>query len=174
MEKHTFKLKDEDGGTHTYVVTRHGARKGSLLRARIAALVAEPIAALIYEAAKLGDIRKAVAVVVASLAPDSDLTDPSARAELDRQRAEVLAIVNPSALATAARNALISLPEDLIFALFEHVTRDGIPIGADGYEDTFDLVYAGNYVELESALWEVVTYNRFLSLPAIFSAAKAG
>lgn len=173
MEPVKFVLKDENGASHKYEVALHGARKGSLLRARLGSVVAEPVAALVYEVMRVGDIRQAAAVLMASAAPDASLVDPSSRATLDAKRAEIMALVDPGKLGTAVKNALLSLPDDLIYALFEHVKRDGIPIGISGFEDNFDDAYAANYTELESALWEVVKANRFLSLPAIFSASKA-
>ena len=164
-----FTLKDEMGASHKYEVTLHPARKGSLLRARLGALVAEPLAMMVYEVVRVGNVQQAIAVMLASLASDDQLTNPGKRAEIDAKRAEIMALVDPAKLAVAVKNALLSLPEDLVFALFEHVTRDGIRIGTSGFEDEFDAAYAANYTELEAALWEVVKANRFLSLPAIFS-----
>lgn len=127
MAKHTFKLKDREGKEHAYETTAFRPTPGSALRARVAAVVAEPLLIGLYE------LRRG--------------------AEGDAGK-----------VALALRSSLQSLPADLIPAILEHTNRDGSPLSV---EAVFDDAYERNYAELDGAIWEVVKYNDFLSLPGI-------
>lgn len=67
-------------------------------------------------------------------------------------------------VAAAARMALQAMPTDLIPAILDTTFRDGMLMSAEG---AFDDAYSRNYAELDSALWEVVKFNDFLSFPGI-------
>lgn len=75
MAKHTFKLKDRDGKEHVYETTAFRPTQGSSLRARIAAVVAEPILIGLYELRRGADgdpgkVALALRSALQSLPPD--------------------------------------------------------------------------------------------------------
>lgn len=82
----------------------------------------------------------------------------------------------PGATGPELSRAILSLGDnDLIKQLLVNVTRDGKALGGASplAAKTFNDAYQRNYGELCRALWEVVAYNRFLSLPAGMQPALA-
>jgi len=63
--------------------------------------------------------------------------------------------------------ALDSFDDGLIAALLRYTQRDGVQLSGVA----FDKAYQRNYFELTAALWEVITANRFLPLPATWERA---
>jgi hypothetical protein len=67
-------------------------------------------------------------------------------------------------IGAALRTSLQSISLELIRDVLSTTMRDGMMIAAEG---AFDAAYERNYAELDAAIWEVINYNDFLSLPGI-------
>ena len=146
MAKHTFRLKDRTGKEHVYETTAFRLIPGSAVRAQIAAVVAEPLLVAFYEVMKAGDLRSLIASVA------------------DGSAASALSNVDPARIGGSLRTALQALPASMLPAILENTFRDGQMLSV---EDNLDEAYERNYGELDAAIWEVVQYNGFLSLPGI-------
>ena len=81
-----------------------------------------------------------------------------------------------SAIGPALGSALLGLRDlGLIHRILAHTHRDGKPLAGGGASVAhFNSAYQRNYGELLAAVWEVVKYNRFLSLPATMQPALRG
>lgn len=142
---YSFTLTDADGAEHTYeIMARHAAEPGFALMAEVGALVSGPLAALMAGLA----VGKAGADLGGLLAPVGP--------ELGR--------------------ALLSLRDlALVKRILAHTLRDGKPlVGSPAAAANFNAAFQGNYAELLQAVWEVVSYNRFLPLPATMRSALTG
>lgn len=135
---HTFTLLDADGQAHTYEFTLHKATEGQRIMFKLYALAAGPLAGALGGLLKAGSISE---VVSGDTVADLDLVK----------------------VGDALRAALADMP-GLTREILRNTMRDGQRLSDD---HAFDVAYRGNYWELNLALWEVVSANRFLPLSAI-------
>lgn len=144
-QNHTFELNDGQGQAHRYTCALHPpSRDGVALALDLAALGLEPVARLAQ-----GVLKDAKVESVQALLDDKTLFE---RLDLAKVGADLRAALLMPQAATLPRR------------LLSNTTRDGKDLGTDF---AFDEAYAGNYLELAKALWEVVRANRFLPLPGI-------
>ncbi len=154
MEEHSFTLKDAAQQPHTYTVTRHRGSEGLPLVMQVSAFVVEPIAA------GLGPMLLGALQASGGARGASKGTGHVLRRILDNP--EVLASLDLKALAGGVRVALLGLPVSSLYAILAVTNRDGKPLVAGGKATpAFDEAYAGNYIELGYALFEVAQYNGF-------------
>lgn len=157
MSEFSFQCTDDQGQRWKYDLQRHRASEGQAIVRKIGALVVEPVASALGPAG--------VAMFLAK-GKEGLLDDP-----------EILKSVDMAALGAGARSAIEALDDALIFSVLRYTNRDGKPLIGDTGRPTalYDTVYAGNYGELVTAVWEVCRVNRFFpALDSIESVAKAG
>lgn len=146
----TFTLSHADGTQHQYVCQRHRGSAGLALCQKLSGAAIEPLVA------GLGPV---LLVLVKSLGIDG-LKSLSLEMVLDHP--EILDAIHPEKLAVSMREALMSLQPGDAYSILEFTNRDGKPLANNGQAtQSFDEAYAGNYLELARALWEVCTHNRF-------------
>lgn len=162
-----FILLDSRGNAHRYDVTLHRGSEGQMLALRLSALLLEPLAEAVgpvvlgslegvMQAVEGGD--NAGKKVLAAI-----LDDPA-----------ILASIDASAVGRAAASSLRAIDEASIFNLLRYTNRDGEPLidGRSGRPTvTYDTAYAGNYMELGRALWQVAQVNGFF--PALGTSGGA-
>lgn len=171
---HKFTLLDEWGKPHTYETTAFRPSQGGKLRTRVASLLVQPIAAAFYEISKGGDLaglRDLAVITTGAVTDANNIPIPAGDPRLAQLQALAtdkikgwMSEIDPSRIASAARDALRDMPEELPFQLLEHTLRDGDAMFA---QQNFDAAYERNYSELDAAIWEVVQFNGFLSLAGI-------
>ena len=164
METKQFVLKDRTGKPKRYEVIAHDPDEGFALSCQLGAVVSGPVLTAFYEAARTGNAQMAFAVVVASLAAADEKNPPSE--EQLKARAAILDKIAPDRIATSIRAALNEVPAGLARRILAKTTREGKPLLDD---DCYAEAYTRNYGELRSALWEVVSFNDFLSLQDILA-----
>ena len=139
-------------GSHTYEVTRHTGSEGLPFAIQLGALLVEPLAA-------------AVGPLLPSLLEDAAEAGGGKEEILKRllDNPEALASLDLGKVGVAVRQAVLSLPVSTLYGILAYTNRDGQPLVLGGRATPhFDLAYAGNYMELARALWEVARFNGFL------------
>lgn len=157
-----FTLKDAEGETHEYECTRHKGDKGLPLASQIAALLVGPVITSLGPLAlgAFGSMTGGGKITKAGMMV-AILTDPKVRAGMDF-----------AALSEAAKAAITGLPPETIYRILEYTNRDGKAL-VNGSTPTqaFNVGYAGNYMELGQAVFEVAKHNGFF--PALGTFANA-
>ena len=141
MGPYTFTLADADGAEHVYTI--------------IAPHKAQAGAAIMFELSGMlaGPLAPLLAGLVGKSGADLDAIGAAVGPELGK--------------------AIVGLGDlRLVHRILTETLRDGKQLGPSGAPlANFNEAYQRNYGELLAALWEVVKYNRFLSLPAGMSSA---
>lgn len=149
----TFHLTDAQGARREYITTLHPARAGQGIMFQLLALAAEPGTRLITLAM---DMPEVIGAIQAHLkgedegAGDFDLQEAVSGVDWVQIGSDLRKTLGDPRLAP------------LVFKLFEFTIRDGADV-SQGH--AFDMAYRGNYVELLTAAWRIISFNRFFPLP---------
>ena len=126
---------------HDYLCKPHRPDAGIRVAAGVAALAAEPLAALAKSAVREMDLFELV---------ESDAGMPLVMDAIGRLDSE--------AIGAAFRHALDVLDPALMRAILANTWRDGKPLSD---EEVFDEAYTANFGELLKAVWKVGGFNSF-------------
>lgn len=139
-----FKLKDADGVEHAYECLPHPASEGQRVMWMLWGMGVEPLGKIAAGFMRMEGMR---GKSIFAAAGDASL------------REQFALVVDLGAMAAAIRQALASVPMDVLGKdLLSRTTRDGKELANPL---VFDEAYSRNYPEYALALWEVVKANRF-------------
>lgn len=155
MLEHQFTCRDAAGEIHNYTCTRHRGSEGMGITLQLSSLVIEPL------------VTAAGPAIIQAMREDGI----KSLKDFDFET------LNFPMIASTLRQLLGRLPPQLIYECFRYTNRDNQPLVRPETSAKpsahFDEAFAGNYLEIAKAAWEVCEANGFFpGLDSLASVAE--